>query len=199
MQTDAFLALLLAVTAVLGGCAGAPDAGTPVPNESTTPATPTSSTPTTPTATATPLTSLPDAERCLTDAVPRPDRVDGVEPSTYPTPPTNTSQDRVVRWVREFETAYFRNEIISDASGFDDRNLTSVTASAEVYGVTRTDEGYVLRLGDFGASNYASGIHGDHWVDVGYVVNETHLVRVPLDDREDPVRPSEGMAVVACR
>jgi hypothetical protein len=153
----------------------------------------------TPTVTATPapLASLPSPARCLTDAVPRPEAVDGVEPSAYPEPPAEPTREAVVRWVRAFEIAYFRNAMLVDAAG-DEENLTRVSASAEVRAVNRTPEGYAVRLSGFGATNYASGIHGDHWADVGYVVTETRLVRVPLEDRTDPVRAGAGTAVVGC-
>ena len=101
-------------------------------------------------------------------------------------------------WVRSFETAYFRNQILASV-GDDDMNLTGVSASAEVRAVNRTADGYTVRLSDFGASNYASGIHGDHWSDVGYVVTETQLVRVPLADRHGDIEARAGTPVVDCR
>ncbi|AUV83422.1 hypothetical protein C2R22_18700 [Salinigranum rubrum] len=202
MQTGAVPALALATLLLCAGCLGAPS-GTPVPDgsaEATPTGTATTPTPTakpTPTPTPTSLDSLPSPARCLTDAVPRLRAVDGVEPSTYPEPPAEQTREAVVGWVQAFEIAYFRNAMLVDAAG-DEENLTRVSASAEVRAVNRTPEGYAVRLSDFGATNYASGIHGDHWADVGYVVTETRLVRVPLDDRSDPVRASAGTVVVGC-
>ena len=185
LETTALVAV--AVTLLLAGCVGAPGQGTTAPESAATAG-----------ETHPPLEELPSPAACLTDAAPHPEPVDGVEPSAYPEPPTNASRAAVVGWVRSFETAYFRNGVLADAD-HDDMNLTSVSASAEVRGVNRTRAGYVLRFSDFGASNYASGIHGDHWADVGYVVTETRLVRVPLDDRSDAVRASDGTPVVDCR
>ena len=206
MQARTVSVFALTVTLLVAGCTGTPTPGTPTPDTSM-PDTPTArSTATTPpgtpgrtpTTTPAPLQSLPSPARCLTDAAPRPEPVDGVEASTYPEPPANTIRAAVVGWVRSFEIAYFRNLILAGA-GDDDTNLTSVSASAEVRGAIRTADGYTVRLSDFGASNYASGIHGDHWSDVGYVVTETHLMRVPLSDGSDDIEAGAGTPVVDCR
>jgi hypothetical protein len=198
MQREVLVGVALTAVVLLAGCTGASGPGSPVPTEPTTATRTPTAEPTTATRAPTPLDSLPAPSRCLTDGAPQPEPVDGVEPSTYPEPPTDTSRAAVVGWVRSFETAYFRNEILASV-GDDDMNLTGVSASAEVRAVNRTADGYTVRLSDFGASNYASGIHGDHWSDVGYVVTETHLVRVPLGDSDDPVRASAGTPVVDCR
>lgn len=195
MHRGAVLVVLVA-TLSAAGCVGAPTPGTPVPDSPTTPV-PTETT--TPTSTPAPLRSLPSPARCLTDAAPRPERVDGVEPSAYPEPPADSNREAVVGWIQSFETAYFRNQMLADASGDDDTTLARVSAYAEVRAVNRTSEGYTVRFSDSGATNFESGIHGDYWSDVGYVVTETYLVRVPLENREDAIRASAGTVVVDCR
>lgn len=135
----------------------------------------------------------------MTDAVPQPDPVDGVEPSHYPETPVDVTRESVVNWTQEFETAYFRNSLLADEPDDDEQNLTEASAYAEVRSVNHTSRGYVIRLSDSGAKNYASGLHGDRWMDVGYIINATHVVRVPLDDQDDPVRKSEGTVVVGCQ
>lgn len=201
MQTSTVTVFALTVTLLVAGCIGTPSSGTPTPDTPTTG--PTATTPPetpsrTPTATPAPLPSLPSPARCLADAAARPEPVDGVEASAYPEPPADGNREAVVGWVRSFETAYFRNRILAGA-GDDETTLTRVSASAEVRGVNRTTRGYTIRLGDFGATRYASGIHGDHWADVGYVVTETHLIRVPLEHRDSRIRTSAGTVVVDCR
>lgn len=197
MQRGAFTAL--AAVLLLAGCAGGPNAGMPAPTESPT-AESTTETAESTTATLTPTTlqSLPSPSRCLTDAAPQPDSVDGVDPATYPEPPENVTDDRVVRWVQSFETAYYRNTMLASQDPDDDMNLTRVSAYAEVRAVNRTADGYTIRFSNSGATNFESGIHGDYWSDVGYVVTETRLVRVPLENRDDPVRASAGTVVVGC-
>jgi hypothetical protein len=105
----------------------------------------------------------------------------------------------VIGWVGALEAAYFRNAMLAEEPDDDDRNLTEVSAYAEPRNANRTERGYVLRFSDSGARNYASGLHADRWIDVGYLVNETHVVRVPLDGDEAPVRADDGTIVVGCR
>jgi hypothetical protein len=194
-QAGTVSAFTLAAMLLVAGCL-APSTGTPTVDDGD--AATSTVTAATPRATPAPLDSLPSVPRCLTDAVPRPDSVDGVEPSAYPEPPAAPTHEAVVGWVREFETAYFRNSMLADSHG-DDMNLTEVSASVEVRETNRTARGDTVRLSDFGATNYASDIHGDHWADVGYVVTETRVVRVPLEDRSDPIHASAGTVVVECR
>lgn len=156
----------------------------------------------TPTTTLAPVPLIPSPSDCLTDAVPRPDTVDGVNPSDYPEPPAHVTRESLVNWTQTFETAYFRNVLLADEAGDgdgdDEDNLTEASAYAEVRGVNQTANGYVIRLSDSGARTYASGILSERWMDVGYLINETHVVRVPLTDREDPVQASDGTAVINC-
>lgn len=189
----------LAVLVLLGGCTAPSSPGTQSPEATSSPtASPPADSMPTSTGTPAPVDALPAPADCLTDAAPRPPAVDGVEPSAYPTPPTDVTRASLVNWTQEFETAYFRNELLAEAVGDDDRNLTEVSAYAEVRNVTHTTRGYVVRFSDSGATNYASKLHGDHWMDVAYVLNETQVVRVPLDDRGDPVRARQGTVVVRC-
>ncbi|MFC7076111.1 hypothetical protein [Haloarcula halophila] len=109
------------------------------------------------------------------------------------------TRSSVVTWTQSFETAYVRNELVAGAAGDNEQTLTEVSASAEVRGVNHTARGYLLRVSDFGATHYASGIHGDHWMDISYVVNQTRVVRVPLDARDDPIRVADGTVVVGCQ
>lgn len=206
MQTSARFARALATVVLIAGCTASSHPGSSIPKKSPTSTVvssrePTPATALTPTPTITParVKSRPSPPACLTDATPRPDSVDGVTPSTHPGPPGNVTRDSVVNWTRAFETAYFRNGMVADESSDDDVDLTEVSAYAEVRDVNHTARGYVLRFVDSGATNYASGLHGDRWMDVGYVINDTHVVRVPLDDHDGPVRASEGTVVVGCR
>ncbi|MFC6977061.1 hypothetical protein ACFQL1_23830 [Halomicroarcula sp. GCM10025709] len=187
MHTRALLTAVLATTVLFAGCSGPANPPSPSADEPT------------PTATPAPVESLPAPAACGTAAVPRPDRVDEVAPSTYPAPPDTVTRSSVVNWTRAFETAFFRNELIAGAAGDDEQTLTKVTASVEIRRVNHTMRGYLLRLSDFGATHYASGIHGDHWLDVGYVVTETRVVRVPLDDRDERIRATDGTVVVGCQ
>jgi hypothetical protein len=196
MQTGTVPALALATVLLVAGCAGAPGSGTPMPDNPSVAAATTVS----PTATPTPapLGSLPAPSRCLTDAAPRPDAVDGVEPSAYPEPPETLTREGVVGWLQSFEIAYYRNAILADEPGDEELNLTRVSAYAEVRSVNHTAAGYTVRFGDSGATNFESDVHGDYGMDVGYVVNETHLIRIPLDDRDSPIRANAGTVVVGC-
>lgn len=204
MQNGACSAVALGILLLLGGCVGSTSPRTSAANMSLTPTTAPApgATPTT-TATPAPVTSLPSLSDCLTDAVPRPGSVDGVEPSDYPDPPADVTRGSLVNWTQAFETAYFRNVLLADEvgedDGDDDHNLTEASAYAEVRSVNQTANGYVIRLSDSGARTYASGFLSERWMDVGYVINETHVVRVPLTDRENPVRASAGTVVINCR
>jgi len=195
MQTGTLFAAVLTTTLLIGGCVGPSSPATPADGSPTSTATPSSTPATTPTTVA----SIPSPSECLTDATPRPESVDGVEPSAYPEPPTDVTRDSLVGWTQAFETAYFRNTMVAEEPGDDNQNLTEASAFAEARAVNHTAQGYILRFSNSGATNYASGAHGDVWMDVGYVVNETHVVRVPLTDREDPVRASAGTVVVSCQ
>lgn len=88
--------------------------------------------------------------------------------------------------------------MLADEASDDQHNLTEVSVYAEVRAVNNTTRGYVIRISDSGARNYASGFHEDYLMDVGYAVNTTHVVRVPLDERDDPVRASAGTVVLHC-
>jgi hypothetical protein len=205
MQRATLGAVALAGALLLAGCTGVgdPAAGTPTGTEAPTrtpTVTPTRTPTATPTSTSTPATvdSLPAPSSCAADAAPRPGTVDGVAPSDYPEPPATVTGESVANWTAAFERAYFRNEMLVGAADDDEMNLTSATASTEVRRVNHTARGYVVVLSDFGATNYASGIHGDHWADVGYVVTDTCVVRVPLEDRDDPVRADGGTVVLDC-
>jgi len=204
MQTRSFPAVALVAVLLIGGCIGPSNPGTSPPDETSTPTVSPTLDPTpTPATTPVPVTSLPSPSECLTDVAPRPDSVDGVDPSAYPDQPTDVTRAGLVDWTQAFETAYFRNVLLADETGEDDgddeHNLTEASASAEVRGVNQTTNGYVIRLSDFGARTYASGFLSERWMDVGYVLNETHVVRVPLTDREDPVQASDGTAIVNCQ
>lgn len=209
MDTQAASLVVLGALVLLGGCLGTGGSQTSPQEVSASPElTPTPSAETTQTrlrmstttsiVTPVPVTSLPSPTQCLTDAAPQPDRVDGVNPSPYPEPPADLTRTSLVNWTQSFETAYFRNELLAEEAGDNAYNLTEVSAYAEVRAVNHTTNGYVLRFSDSGARNYASGLHGDRWMDVGYVVNSTHVVRVPLDNQDDPVRASAGTVVVNC-
>lgn len=202
---------LVCVVVVLAGCTAGPG-GAP-PSERT--ASPTTTAPTatatdtpTPTATPTPpetatdtpagISSIPGPVDCLTDAVPQPAAVDGVEPRPYPEPPTTVTEDSLVGWAQSFEIAYFHNDMLAGEDPEDDYNLTEVSAYAEVRAVNLTPSRYGVRFSNSGATTYASGLHGDLWMDVGYIINDSHVVRVPLDYREQPIRATNGTVVLVC-
>ncbi|MDY6818903.1 MAG: hypothetical protein SVG88_09590 [Halobacteriales archaeon] len=211
MRSAALPTVVLTVVFVLAGCTTG--SGTAAPTEAPTmtlpePTSPTPTAATSPTATATlsppttgtptGITSLPSPTDCLTDAVPQPPTVDGVEPSPYPAPPTNRSRERIVDWTQRFEIAYFRNDMLAEESPDDGYNLTRASAYAEVRAVNATDDGYAIRFSNSGATNYESGLHADRWMAVGYLLNDTHVIRVPLTDREQPIRAANGTVVLEC-
>ncbi|MFB6300246.1 MAG: hypothetical protein ABEH65_08310 [Halobacteriales archaeon] len=212
LSAQPLLGLVLLV--VLAGCATGTGPATSPPTETpvtthtaTATATPTAAAPPTRTSTATATTtaspdgipSIPSSSDCLTDAVPQPSAVDGVKPSPYPDPPANVTRERVVGWAQRFEIAYFRNGLLAEESPDDEYNLTEVSAYAEVRAVEQRPSEYVIRFSNSGATNYASGLHGDRWMDVGYLINETHVIRIPLTDRDQPIRATNGTVVIHCR
>lgn len=196
MRAVTVCVVALAAMVLLGGCLGPTSFS---PSRADTTSTPTPTATSTATATPLPVSSLPDPTQCLTDAVPRPDAVDSVQPSPYPEPPAVLTRSSLANWTQAFETAYFRNGLLAEEPSDDDHNLTEVSAYAELRSVNHTPRGYILRFSDSGARNYASGLHGDRWMDVGYLINTTHVVRVPLEARDGPVRASEGTVVVHCQ
>lgn len=147
------------------------------------------------TPTATPVTDLPGPD-CLTDSAPRPGVVEGVEPLAYPEPPATVNRSTIGRYVAAVERAYYHNHLLAEEERDDGMNLTDVSAYAEVENVTRRDE-YVVRLSVSAATNYADGIHGDHWPSVAYRVNETTLLRGSGENGTPTV--ADGTLVLDCR
>jgi len=141
------------------------------------------------------IDSLPSADRCPTDALPEPERTDGLTLSEYPKPPNRVNESTVADYVVAFERAYFRNLIIAETAADPEMNLTRVTVSAQVERVNRTTEGYTVVLAPMAGTNYASGIHGDRWPTVTYHAAATRLIR---SRGEPPSDSTVGVVVLEC-
>lgn len=141
------------------------------------------------------IDSLPSADRCANDALPAPDETDGLALSEYPDPPNQVNDSSVAAYVVAFERAYFRNVIIAEAAADPAMNLTRVTVSAQVERVTLTNGSYTVVLAPMAGTKYASGIHGDRWPTVTYLVSENRIVR---SQGEPPADPSDGNSLLEC-
>lgn len=153
-----------------------------------------------PTASPTPaaVTALPGPD-CLTDAAPRPGAVDGVEPLAYPDAPTTVNRSSLVAYVAAVERTHAHDRLLARERPDDARNLTAIDVSTSVRSATPTATGFVVRLSVAAATTYENGAHGDHWMDVAYLVNETTAVRTAVENESSPVDPSAGTVLLRCR
>lgn len=142
--------------------------------------------------------SLPSVDRCGTDALPDPERTDGLTLSDYPVPPEQVNESSVVGYIIGFDRAYFRNVIIAEAAADRDMNLTRVTVSGQPKRVERTGDGYVVVLASSAGTMYESGVHGDRWPTIGYFVNETVLVRANVDGVNASVGEDNAATLLRC-
>ena len=142
--------------------------------------------------------NLPSADRCGTDALPDPDRTDGLSLSEYPEPPERVNRSTVTGYIVGFERAYFRNVIIAEAAADRDMNLTRATVSAVPERVDRRDDGWEVVLATSAGTQFADGVHGDRWPTVGYFVNEAVLIRANVDGVNASVRDGRSTTLLRC-
>ena len=121
---------------------------------------------------------------CETDSRPEPDpEANAVAPSTYPDSPASLTNDSVTAYVRSFERAFIRNEVLVD--GYNVTYLEASVSGVEVANVTESDA-FVVRLeSDTNGGYLQSGGSGTpyqvHWDGapgrVSYYVSENAVRR----------------------